>query len=354
MTAPIPAQATVTPSELRGQVLDRVEDRLGSFIDFERERWSTVAARAATPIDAIASLIRAGGKRLRPAFCASGFLAAGGDPGDALIVEVSAALELLHAFALIQDDVLDNSPLRRGATTVHVRCADEHRLHGWRGEARRYGEGVAVLAGDLAFAYADRLMSSLPPRAREVWDELRTELIVGQYLDIAAAAEFLVDPALCRWIALCKSGRYTIYRPLALGAAIAGRHDLIPMLAAYGLAVGEAFQLRDDLIGAFGDSKVTGKPAGLDFDQQKMTLMLALAVQRDERVRRLVAAGGEGSWDAVALRPLLIEIGVRDEVERSIAQLVERASAALAEAAIDRGWREELASMALQVAYRDR
>jgi geranylgeranyl diphosphate synthase type I len=271
-----------------------------------------------------------------------------------MIVEVSAALELLHAFALLQDDVLDNSPLRRGATTVHVRCAEEHRLHGWRGEARRYGEGVAVLAGDLAFAYADRLMSGLPPRAREVWDELRTELIVGQYLDIAAAAEFLVDPGLCRWIALCKSGRYTIYRPLALGAAIAGRHDLIPVLAAYGLALGEAFQLRDDLIGAFGDSKLTGKPAGLDFDQQKMTLLLALAVRRDERVRRLVAAGGEGSWDAAALRPLLIEIGVRDEVERSIAQLVERASAAIAEAAIDRRWREELASMALQVAYRDR
>ena len=184
-------------------------------------------------------------------------------------------------------------------------------------------------------------------------NQLRTEMIIGQSLDIAVAAEQVADPELARWIALCKSGHYTIHRPLLLGATVAGRPDLTGAFADYGLAVGEAFQLRDDLIDAFGDSAASGKPAGLDFDQHKMTLLLALVVQRDERVRELVTGSRDG-WDAAALRKLLEEAGVRADVERHIDDLVRTARQAIAGAPLAAVWRDELAALAGRIAYRDR
>lgn len=312
-----------TLQDVRRRMLQQVEERMDRFVAGERARWCAVDPRAGVPIDAVASLLRAGGKRIRPVFCLSGYLAVGGDPHFAPAVDAAAALELLQAFALIHDDVLDDSSMRRGAVTTHVQHAAEHARLGWQGESRRFGDGIAILAGDLAYAWADRLATALSPAARAVWDELRTEMIIGQSLDIVVAAEQVADPELARWIALCKSGHYTIHRPLLLGATIAGRPDLTGAFEEYGLAVGEAFQLRDDLIDAFGDSQASGKPAGLDFDQHKMTLLLALVAQRDERVRELVGGGGDadrpgGGWDAAALRSLLVDAGVRADVERHI------------------------------------
>jgi geranylgeranyl diphosphate synthase type I len=247
--------------------------------------------------------------------------------------------------------VLDDAELRRGAPTTHVRHAAAHRAGAWRGEDRRYGEGVAILAGDLAFAYADRLTTTLPPAARAVWAELAIEMITGQYLDITVAARSLLDPALARYVAVCKSGHYSIHRPLVLGATVAGRHDLAAAFAAYGVNLGEAFQLRDDLIDAFGTTEASGKPAGLDFDQQKMTFLLAVAMERDQRVRELVDAP---VWDAARLRALLLEAGVRDELESHIARLVAEARRALDGAPLPPAWRDDLGELAFQVAYRDR
>jgi geranylgeranyl diphosphate synthase type I len=335
--------------------LERVERRMNDFLDQKSDQWGMVCDTAsAIPIEAITDLVNAGGKRIRPAFCVSGFLSAGGDPGDDVIVDVGAALELLHAFALIHDDVLDNSPLRRGLPTVHEKFAAEHRRRGWRGESRRFGEGVAILTGDMAYVLADCLTADLPPRARKIWGELRTEMIIGQYLDIRAAAESTADLKLARWIAVCKSGHYTIHRPLALGAALAGREDLALAFEGYGVALGEAFQLRDDLIDAFGTSESTGKPVGLDVDQHKMTPLLAFAVERDERVRALVVDGPAGGWDTVRLRELLLETDVRAEVEKCIDDLLDRACQAINVAPIDDAWRHVLRDMAHQVAYRDR
>ncbi|MGI8329649.1 polyprenyl synthetase family protein [Actinomadura scrupuli] len=344
---------TVAPTAraTRVHLMTRVEERLSTFLAGEHARWSAVDVRAARPVDAVADLVAAGGKRLRPAFCLSGFLAAGGDPADQLIVDASAGLELVHVAALIHDDVLDASALRRGAATVHAHYTTVHAARRWQGESRRYGEGVAILSGDLADVYADRLAQDLPPRARQIWGELRTEIIIGQYLDVAVAAEFVVDPELSRWIAVCKSGRYSIHQPLVLGAALAGRDDLAPAFEEYGAALGEAFQLRDDLIDAFGDSTAAGKPVGLDFEQHKMTLLLTRAAQRDERVRALVSGG---DWDPLALRDLLVEIGAAAEIERHIDELAGRARRAIGRAPIDHAWREELADMAIDVAYRNR
>jgi len=359
MTMSTPARTGLvqepTPQDVRRRLLAQVEDRLARFVAAERARWCAVAPHAAVPIDAVESLPRAGGKRIRPLFCLTGYLAVGGDPADPGVVDAAAGLELLQAFALLQDDVLDNSSMRRGQPTVHVQHAAEHERHGWSGEARRYGEGVAMLAGDLAFAWADRLATRLSPAARAVWDELRTEMIIGQSIDIVVAAQRDADPELARWIARCKSGHYTIHRPLLLGATVAGRPDLTGAFEDYGLAVGEAFQLRDDLIDAFGDAGASGKPAGLDFDQHKMTLLLALVMQRDERVRDLVTGWDRGGcWDAAALRTLLEEAGVRADVERHIDDLVRTARQAIAGAPLAGVWRAELADLAGRIAYRDR
>lgn len=345
--------STTELQRIRQDLLGRVEHRLDRFTQAERARWLEINPRAGQPIEAIIDMVGRGGKRLRPIFCLSGFLAAGGAPDSPVAVDASAALELVQAFALIHDDVIDNSSLRRGAPTIHVRQAGEHSARGWQGEARRYGESVAVLAGDLAFVYADQLTADFPAPARQLWGELRSELIVGQYLDVAVAAEAVVDPGLSRWIAVCKSGRYSIQRPLLLGATLAGRPDLAGAFEGYGLALGEAFQLRDDLMDAFGSTETAGKPAGLDFAEHKMTLLLALAVERDARIRQLLTRDGDTPWDADLIRRVLEETGVRHTVERTIAELVERAVAAIATADLDPAWTAEFSRLATLVAYRD-
>jgi len=349
MSAPATAEAS---AGVRDRMLAAVERRIADLVAAERTRWCRVDPRAELPIGVVADLVGSGGKRIRPVFCLTGFLAVGGQPDSAAAVDAAAALELLQAFALLHDDVLDDSVLRRGAPTAHVRWAAEHERRGWLGEPRRFGEGMATLGGDLAHTWADLLAAGLSPAARTVWDQLRVEMVIGQSLDIAVAAEQVADPGLARWIALCKSGHYTIHRPLLLGATVAGRPDLAGAFEQYGLAVGEAFQLRDDLIDAFGDGQAAGKPAGLDFDGHKMTLLLALVMQRDEKVRELV--DGPGRRDAAMLRELLVTAGVRAEVERHIDDLVAAARRAIAGAPLPELWRDELAYLAGRVAYRDR
>ncbi|MFD7500462.1 4-hydroxy-3-methylbut-2-enyl diphosphate reductase [Streptomyces sp. NPDC059850] len=340
--------------ETCGKLLDRVDRRIEELLSAEKTHWSTVDARVAVPVAAVAELVAAGGKRLRPLFCVTGYLAAGGAADEDTVVDAAAALELLHAFALIHDDIMDNSPTRRGAPTVHAAYADLHARRAWAGESRRYGEGVALLAGDLALSYANRLAGRLTGPAARVWHELVTEMIIGQQLDIALAAEVEPDPELARWVAVCKSGRYTIHRPLALGAAIAGRPGLHAVFETYGVAAGEAFQLRDDLLDAFGDATVTGKPTGLDLSEHKMTLLIALGAAKDPRVARLVEDSRHADWNPAELRAALLASGVRAEVEERIDALVADARAALADAGLPHRWRLRLAELADMVAYRDR
>ncbi|MET8170361.1 polyprenyl synthetase family protein [Streptomyces sp. NPDC005329] len=330
-------------------LLRRVEDRLRSFLSAERQEWAEVNERAVVAIDALSELTASGGKRIRPAFCIAGYLAAGGDPDDPGIVEAAAALEMLHISALIHDDVLDDSDTRRGLPTVHAKHTALHADRGWQGESRRFGEGVALLVGDLALVYSGELMSRAPRTALAEWNKLRSEVMIGQYMDVAAAAEFSVDPELSRWIALIKSGRYTIHRPLVVGASAAGHRELAAAFTEYGEAVGEAFQLRDDLLDAFGDSADTGKPAGLDFTQHKMTLLLGWAMQRDAHIHRLITEPGH-TPDEVRRR--LVDTGVPDDVEQHIAGLVERGCKAIADAPVPQAWRDELTAMAHRVAYR--
>ncbi|MDQ3897317.1 MAG: polyprenyl synthetase family protein, partial [Actinomycetota bacterium] len=214
----------VAPPSLSG-IARRVEARIARLLDGELERWSSVDPDLAEPLAALRDLVLAGGKRLRPAFCHWAFVGAGGSPDDPAVVDAGAALELLHTFALVHDDIMDGSATRRGTDTIHVQFDAGHAMDGWRGEARRFGEGVAILVGDLAFVYADQLLAGAPPAAHRVFTELRVEVNVGQYLDLVGTARGRVNEETARRISRFKSGKYTVERPLHLGAALAGRLD---------------------------------------------------------------------------------------------------------------------------------
>jgi geranylgeranyl diphosphate synthase type I len=348
----------VAPASLAA-IARRVDDRIACLLDHELERWAAADPGLTEPLAALRELVLAGGKRLRPAFCHWAFVGAGGDPDDALAVDAGAALEMLHTFALIHDDIMDGSSTRRGTDTIHVLFEQRHALSGWRGEGRRFGEGVAILVGDLAFVYADHLMAPAPADAVAVFTELRVEVNVGQYLDLVGAARGRVGRDEARRIARFKSGKYTVERPLHLGVALAGRlDDLAVPFSRFGLPLGEAFQLRDDLLGVFGDATVTGKPVGEDLREGKPTILHALAVERAGRAAaRVLERYGAPDLDdpeIVALQEVLVETGAVDRVERAIDDLVADALAALEEAAVTVDAREALAELARYVAGRDR
>jgi geranylgeranyl diphosphate synthase type I len=345
------------PSSLL-EVAARVEARIDDLLAAEERRWCAVDPDLADPVACLRGLLRSGGKRLRPAFCHWAHVGAGGED-EALDVDVGAALELLHAFALVHDDVMDGSDRRRGVATAHRAFGDRHDAEGWRGESRRFGEGVAILVGDLAFVYADMLLAPVGPDARAVWDELRVELNIGQYLDVLGTARRDTDLAGARRISTYKSGKYTVERPLHLGAALAGRlPELADPLSAYGLPLGEAFQLRDDVLGAFGDSEAMGKPVGDDLREGKPTPLLAIARERADGAGAAVldavgdpALGADGVADVQAV---LVATGAVGEIERRIEALTAEAVAAAGRLAVDAEARGELAALATYVAWRDR
>ncbi|WP_240138468.1 polyprenyl synthetase family protein [Streptomyces sp. MUM 178J] len=341
----------VTAHEARNRILARVERRIQEFIAEERREWAALNPDSTELIDCVARMVGSGGKRLRPAFCIAGYLAGGGDPDSQVVVDAAAALELLHTFALLHDDVMDDSELRRNEPTAHVLHSSLHERRDWRGEPRRYGESVAVLAGDLALVYAERLLADCPPHARRTWGDLCTELMIGQFLDVRAAARFDPDPELSSWIALFKSGRYTVYRPLAMGAELAGAGHLLDAFRTYGLALGEAFQLRDDLLDAFGSSESTGKPAQLDFKQHKMTLLMSFALRGNAEVSALVGDDLTAA-DPQELHDLLVRTGCRDDVEATIDERLRTAQTAV-QGVLDPVWSAELCTMAHQAAHRD-
>jgi geranylgeranyl diphosphate synthase type I len=334
-----------------------VEERLRRLLDAERARWRAVDPDLVPPLDALAELLLAGGKRLRPAFCHWVFVGAGGDPGDPLLVDAGAALELLHAMALVHDDVMDGSDRRRGVDTAHRSFARRHDAAGWRGEARRFGEGVAILIGDVAFVYADGLLAEAPLAARAVFDELRVELNMGQYLDMLGSARGAVDLETARRIVTYKSGKYSVERPLHLGAALAGRlHELQQPLSAFGIPLGEAFQLRDDVLGALGEAAATGKPVGDDLREGKPTPLLALARSRATAAQAAeLERVGDPALDEAAiarLQAVLVDTGAVTELEERIEALTAEALEVAKELALTAEAQVGLAELATYVAER--
>ena len=303
-----------------------------------------------------------GGKRIRPSMAYWGWVAAGGrddEAGRADVVRAGAALELLHIFALIHDDVMDESDSRRGQPSVHTLAAQLHLHAGARGDARHFGESIAVLVGDLAHAEADHLVTELPRPMRQIWRLLVVELVHGQSRDLTGSASGRRDLDHARRVARMKSGRYTVQRPLELGAAAAGAPaEVRDALMDYGEEVGEAFALRDDLLGVWGDPRSTGKPAGDDLISGKPTVIMALADEQLQggarRLLRRVGTPELSPADVTLLQSALAEQGVVEAVEGRISEHVRAAGAALARTGLDPAGVAGLTGMAHLVAWRDR
>ena len=347
------------PASLR-PIADRVERRLELFLAPELDRWAAFDADLREPMTEIRRLVLSGGKRLRPAFCHWAFVGCGGDPDDPIVTDAGAAFELMHAFALFHDDVMDDAESRRGERTTHRMFAVRHGDAGWAGEARRFGDGMAILIGDLAFVYSDQLMAGANATAWRIWNELRIELNVGQVLDMLGSVQGVRDLAHAERICRYKSGKYTIERPLHLGAALAApeRFDAIaPCLSAYGLPLGDAFQMRDDVMGAFGDERTTGKPVGGDLREGKPTPLLARALAAATPSQRdvLATVGQPGLSDAGvrAIQTVLVETGARAELEATIAALTAQAIAAVRDIDLAPPAIEELIALAEFVSQRE-
>jgi geranylgeranyl diphosphate synthase, type I len=347
-----------------------VEAEIARILSSLRANWTDLAA-AVVPrqgvlhtdsvLDLLEAMVHSGGKRFRPRMAHWGWAAAGAHRsgrGHADLVRVGTALELLHVFALIHDDVMDGSETRRGRPSVH---ASARRLHVERhgsGDSQRYGENIAILAGDLAHSEAGLVVASLPRPLQQLWRTLAIELMMGQGRDLVGAANGRRDLDHAREVARAKSGAYTVWRPLQLGAVAGGASpETLDALERYGVAVGEAFALRDDILGVIGDSRATGKPVGDDIAAGKPTVLMALAEQRfSPRWRRALqrAASGKASAGLVtALQEELVRSGVIGDVEAMIRDCVASAFVALDDPSIDRDAASGLEALARRVAWRN-
>jgi geranylgeranyl diphosphate synthase, type I len=297
-----------------------------------------------------------GGKCLRSTFMYLGWRAGAADSDEALYA--SASLELLHAFALLQDDVLDDSPSRRGRAAAHIQFGDWHRKRALSGSPRRFGESAAILLGDLCLIWAEQMLRESGIEHRRLqqalprYDAMRTELALGQFADLASDVRDLPSMAVVLEVARRKSGNYTVRRPLEVGAAMSGCNvRTLSGLGGYGTAIGEAFQLRDDLLGVFGSEAVTGKPSGRDLVERKATSVVIAAHQlADAPTRRqLTDLMNNAELDDTAIdrwRTLIVTTGAVQWIEDLISDRVASARDELDELRLDESICAALANMA--------
>jgi geranylgeranyl diphosphate synthase type I len=346
-----------------GDLRERVDKALHEFLYDAMPAVTSIGEELTPLVKATEAFLLHGGKRLRPAFCYWGHRAAGA-PDSEPIIRAAGSLELLQACALMHDDVIDRSDTRRGAPSVHRRFAAMHRAEEWRGDPESFGQAAAILLGDLALIWSDAMLTKSGfdaealQRALPVWDAMRIEVMCGQYLDVVEQARGGGSVERALRVARLKSAKYTIERPLHLGAALGGGDgELMSALSDYGLPLGEAFQLRDDVLGVFGDPGVTGKPAGDDLREGKRTALVALALEgaNDAQAQQLRSRLGDPDLDedgVTILRDVILATGAADRVEVLISERLEGALAALAAAPVDGSARQALADLASAVSHR--
>lgn len=351
------------PAEL-ARLAGRVDRALRPAVAPALERVRALHPSLGPWVDELDGMLAAGGKRLRPALLLLGHAATGADGEDA-VLPAALALELLHTCALLHDDLLDDAATRRGRPTAHVTFAQRHQDAGWAGDQDRFGAAAAVLVGDLAFVVADELFlqAEVPPdrllRGLRAFTVLREEVMAGQALDVQAAAARLTDRDLALTIAAAKSGRYSVARPLELGALLGGAStEDAAALAAAVEPLGQAFQVRDDLLGVFGDQGTTGKSAAGDLREGKRTLLVAEAFARLDGVdrRELDRLLGNPALDEDGIeraRQLLADSGAVEAVRAWIERAVARGLEALEAVEVDDGVRATLHEVGTWLAGRD-
>ena len=373
MTLPDPA------SPLSATFTDAISEAISEFLHSQEEVLSGLGPELG-PVQQVAADLTAGGKRLRPAFCFWGFVAAAGDPGELqpALTSAAASLDLLHVSALVHDDVMDSSDLRRGQPAAHRRFERLHSDLGWVGDPTVFGRAGAILLGDLLLMWSMQMLhrAGLPievlERGLPIIEIMRTEVTGGQFLDVVAQARdhgsyLPADESGAQAAATTqlhqsldeaarvveyKSARYTVRRPLQFGAALGGAdQDLLAGLGAFGSPIGRAFQYRDDLLGVFGDSALTGKPTGDDLREGKRTVLVAQALAgADPAGRRLLESQlGNKDLDAdgvAQLQRVIADSGAREAVEKMIDHDHSEALAALSAAPVTAAGRTALTALA--------
>ncbi|NUR07836.1 MAG: polyprenyl synthetase family protein [Nocardioidaceae bacterium] len=317
-----------------------IQAALDGYVDEQAARLEPLGEDAARLLQAARTAV-SGGKRFRAAFCWWGFQAVTAQvPDEPALLRAAAAHELLHASALVHDDVMDASDTRRGHPATHKAFETRHREQGWRGDPEQYGAAAAILLGDLLLCWSDELLrrcgldTDVVRRALDRFDTTRSEVITGQFLDVSVQARGASDVEQAMRVLRYKSAKYSVERPLHVGASLAGGDDaVLDALSGFGLPLGEAFQLRDDLLGVFGDPAVTGKPAGDDLTEGKRTVLVALALEAapGADAERLDSSLGRPLSDTEvdALRRVIDDSGAHAEVERRIGVLTTQALTAL-------------------------
>jgi geranylgeranyl diphosphate synthase type I len=308
---------------------------------------------------ALSSFLLDSGKRLRPLFAYAGIKSAGGSLTPATTKAI-ASLELLQACALIHDDLMDGSDTRRGKPSIHRHFESIHVQDELEGFAPAYGLASAVLLGDLALVWSNQLLNTSGisndelRRVMPIFDEMRVELMAGQFLDIHEQTQKNTDLARSMTIARYKSGKYTIERPLHLGAVLAGDATpaLLAALSEYGLPLGEAFQFRDDLLGVFGDPSVTGKPAGDDLREGKRTALIAMTDAKSTEAMKSESRKYFGKNDidekgVAILQEMIVSTGAKAALETMIGDLTSKALSAIENPVIDGAGRDLLNELAL-------
>lgn len=346
--------AAAVTEELRGYLRERRRDAAYIGTDY------------AVLTEALEEFVLRGGKRLRPAFAYWGYRAVAGTEPTPAVLRLFSALELLHACALVHDDLIDASATRRGLPTVHRVFSARHREQDWHGSPEQFGLSAAILLGDLSLVWADDIVATAlagteaHTRVQRVWAAIRTEVLGGQYLDIIAEARGTDTVASAMTVNIYKTASYTITRPLQLGAAAAAdRPEILEAFHELGTSLGVAFQLRDDVLGVFGDPDVTGKPSGDDLRSGKRTVLLAEAVELAEKndsaaaeLLRVSIGTPLTESQVVEVRAVIESVGALSAVEHRIEKLTRKAIDILDSAPIDAHARVGLTELARLAANR--
>lgn len=337
------------------ELRNSINAELKKFTAAQRKSLETIGAELTPVATAMEEFVVDGGKRLRPLFAYLGYLGAGAEPRSEILSAVTA-LELVHVCALIHDDVMDGSDTRRNRAAIHRQFESLHQEQGYSGDSPRFGIAAAILLGDLALVWSDKALRDSGiseaelARSMPIFNEMRDELMAGQYLDVleGAIASSSIERSLK--VARFKSGKYSIERPLHFGGALAGASsELLTSYSRFGLPLGEAFQLRDDILGVFGDPQITGKPAGDDLREGKRTVLIAMAFEKaDQDQSKALSEGlGASDVDVDALRSIIVDTGALARCEEMIDSLRSEALASLHSSAITPSIRATLEEMAL-------
>lgn len=316
------------------------DKQLLAYLSEKRQQAKEINPEIVVLVDEIIRFTENGGKRVRPAFMYSGYIAAGGQAQEAILF-ASLSVELLHTFALMHDDIIDNSDLRRGELTTHKAFEAYHKTRKLKGNKKEFGLSSAILAGDLAFSFAEEILTTAPfpqeriRRARYFFDQMKIQVIYGEYLDVLGGYKDSLTEDEVLQVLEYKTAKYTVERPLHIGAMLAGSdYQTLETFSRYGIPFGQAFQMQDDIVGTFGTEEEIGKPADSDIKEGKKTLLLTKAYEKADKnqlkvLNRVVGKKGATKEDIAKVKQIMEKTGAYDYCVKLAKELLVQAKNAI-------------------------